>query len=103
MCGERHGQELLDHFADRRAIGPHPPFFNHDIPFFVELAKDWMRKSRRLQISPQLQAVHGKREVILGVVVASRSIHVFAALALHDFAELIGNYILLSVFDCVLP
>src|SRR5947207_8441793 len=103
MSRIRRRNELLDQASDRIAVGAHAAFLSHHIALFVELPEYRVRVARRLKIGPQFQPIGGQRVEVSSVVPSGKRIHALDAIAVEDFGKLIGDYVLLGIFDRVLP
>ena len=103
MCHESLFRELLQQPAEGIAIGAHAPLFDDYVALLIEFPHYGMQEALGLKIGPEFQAILGKRVVVRGLVVVGEGIHVFTAILLDDFSELIGDDVLVRAGNRILP
>ena len=57
VCEVGDAEELLEHAADRTALGPHSPFFLDHVAFAVELAQYGVEEPLALEVGEQFELV----------------------------------------------
>ena len=70
-----HGIELFGKFANRGRFGAHPPLFEHDVAFGIELAKHGPEQALALHPHPQLQLIGRDGDVVGRHVLGGEGVH----------------------------